>query len=311
MVLILSEEKDKSTNEVIRWLDYYGEKWVRINQEDILDVSFTENDIVLSMHDSTVKFSEIRSFWYRRGAFTFGNIPDDISDHFKKFLNEEHFHIKNYLYYLLHKKRSIGSIQTSVANKLINNDLAKRVNLKVPESYLLSCKSDLERILKKHKTITKVIAGNGFVNFDDSTSGVMYTTLIENTTGFPEKFAPSYFQEYIEKRYELRIFYLKEKFYAMAIFSQKDSRTRIDFRKYNRKNPNRNVPYLLPKNIEKKLLRLMELIKLDCASIDMLVSKNLDYYFLEVNPVGQFGMVSYPCHYKLEKRIAKYLIEND
>ena len=30
--------------------------------------------------------------------------------------------------------------------------------------------------------------------------------------------------------------------------------------------------------------------------------------FLEVNPVGQFGMVSLPCNYQLEKRIAQYLI---
>lgn len=311
MILILSEERDKSTNEVIQWLDYYGKKWIRINQEDRLDLSFTENDIVLNVNNKTVKFSAIKSFWYRRGFFNYEHKLNNISEHFKNFLNEESFHTKNYLYYLLDKKNSIGSIRTSIANKLISNDLAKRVNLKTPEFYLLSYKSDLERIIKKHKTITKVIAGNGFVNFDDKMSGVMYTTLIEDIHNFPEKFAPSYFQEYIEKRYELRIFYLKQKFYAMAIFSQKDSQTRVDFRKYNHTNPNRNVPYLLPKKIEKKLLQLMTLMKLDCASIDMIVNEHLDYYFLEVNPVGQFGMVSYPCNYNIEKRIADNLVRND
>lgn len=36
-----------------------------------------------------------------------------------------------------------------------------------------------------------------------------------------------------------------------------------------------------------------------------------NFYFLEINPVGQFGMVSGPCNYKIEKLIAKYIIENN
>lgn len=311
MVLILSEEKDRSTNEVIRWLDYYGEKWVRINQEDQLNIDFIKNDIILNINSKAVKFSAIKSFWYRRGMLNSTTLLNTISEHFKNFLNEENFHVRNYLYYLLNRKNSIGSIHTSVANKIITNDFAKESGLKTPDSYLISLKSELEKIIEKHKIITKVIAGNGFVNFDSTTSGVMYTTLIENTHGFPEKFAPSYFQEYIEKRYELRIFYLRKKFYAMAIFSQKDIQTKIDFRKYNRSNPNRNVPFTLPEETEEKLLRLMNFMRLNCASIDMLVNEKLDYYFLEVNPVGQFGMVSYPCNYKIEKQIAENLIKND
>ena len=311
MILILSEEKDKSTNDVIRWLDYFGEEWIRINQEDTLDLSFTEDDIIFSTKEKVVRFSVITSFWYRRGMFSSDVFPNAISEHFRNFLNEEDFHIKNYLYYLLNRKNSIGSIQTSVANKIITNNLADKVGLKVPEFYLINRKSDLEKIIKRGKTITKVIAGNGFVNFSSDISGIMYTTLIENTDNFPEKFAPSYFQRYIEKRYELRIFYLRGNFYTMAIFSQKDEQTKVDFRRYNHSNPNRNVPYLLPKGIEKKLLRLMTLMKLNCASIDMLVDKSLNYYFLEVNPVGQFGMVSYPCNYNIEKLIANNLIKND
>jgi len=46
---------------------------------------------------------------------------------------------------------------------------------------------------------------------------------------------------------------------------------------------------------------------LNSGSIDILVTPNNEYVFLEVNPVGQFGMVSQPCNYYLEKRIAERL----
>ena len=43
------------------------------------------------------------------------------------------------------------------------------------------------------------------------------------------------------------------------------------------------------------------------GSIDLLLDTENNYYFLEINPVGQFGMVSIPCNYNIEKKIAEYL----
>jgi hypothetical protein len=33
--------------------------------------------------------------------------------------------------------------------------------------------------------------------------------------------------------------------------------------------------------------------------------------FLEVNPVGQFGMVSRPCNYQLERKVAELLLRKE
>ena len=35
------------------------------------------------------------------------------------------------------------------------------------------------------------------------------------------------------------------------------------------------------------------------------------YIFLEINPVGQFGMLSQLCNFPIEFEIAKYLISKD
>ena len=43
----------------------------------------------------------------------------------------------------------------------------------------------------------------------------------------------------------------------------------------------------------------------------MIRASNGNYYFLEVNPVGQFGMTSIPCNYDLHEVVAKHLIQKD
>ena len=51
----------------------------------------------------------------------------------------------------------------------------------------------------------------------------------------------------------------------------------------------------------------MNLIGLNTGSIDMILTPEGDYYFLEVNPVGQFGMISHPCNFYLEEKVANFL----
>jgi len=114
--------------------------------------------------------------------------------------------------------------------------------------------------------------------------------------------------EYIEKRIEIRVFYLDGKCFSMAILSQCDETTSVDYRNYNVLNPNRNVPIILPKHIEISIDKLMRNLNLQTGSIDFILSSNEEFVFLEVNPIGQFLNVSHICNYCIEKEIAKYLI---
>ncbi|KAF2516652.1 ATP-grasp domain-containing protein [Flavobacterium foetidum] len=95
----------------------------------------------------------------------------------------------------------------------------------------------------------------------------------------------------------------------MAIFSQSNPQTRLDFRAYDWDNPNRFIPYQLPEHIEAKIEMLMKNLNLNTGSIDLIKSStNGDYYFLEVNPSGQFGMTAFPCNFPLHKIVAENLI---
>ena len=125
----------------------------------------------------------------------------------------------------------------------------------------------------------------------------------------PEKFFPSLFQEEIIKEYELRSFYLDGRFYSMAIFSQNNKKTKVDFRNYDLKHPNRTVPYKLCEIVQERLKKTFTELKLKTGSADLIKGKDGEYYFLEINPVGQFTQVSMPCNYQLEKKIAEFIIE--
>ena len=96
--------------------------------------------------------------------------------------------------------------------------------------------------------------------------------------------------------------------YSMAILSQLDPQTSIDFRNYNMTKPNRTVPFKLPTQVESKLIELMTALSQQTGSIDMVVTDEKEFVFLEVNPVGQYGMVSYPCNYDLNVKMAEYLV---
>jgi len=97
----------------------------------------------------------------------------------------------------------------------------------------------------------------------------------------------------------------------MAIFSTLDKQTEVDFRIYNEKKPNRNTPFNLPEDIQKKIVILMESVGLITGSLDLILTNKNEFVFLEINHAGQFGMVSFPCNYYLEEVIAKELIGFD
>lgn len=307
MILILSEPFDTSTTDVIEWLDFYNKKYVRVNANDPIEIEFHGNDVVFKIDTISFKLSEIKSFWFRRGRFSFSNDYDTSISQFENFQQNELDKIIQLVYYKLNIIKHLNSIKNADVNKLIVNEVARKLDIKTPNDFIFSEFESIKEHFDNSKQtfITKPIS-SPMQSFDDFTI-FNYAKLIDLEKVKAEKFLPSLVQNYIEKKYELRIFYLDGEFYTMAIFSQKDNQTAVDFRDYNYNKPNRTVPFKLPITIENKLDALMKELDLNSGSIDMIITPDNEYVFLEVNPVGQFGMTSYPCHYNLEKKIAQYL----
>lgn len=321
MILIISESTDISTINVIDWLSNSVDKKkiIRINSDDKVKIRmYNLNGFELNIFDGiNIYYGDISGFWYRRGGLNMDIKIDEIltkSDslflNFQEHINNEMTSLIISIYNDLTKNLgvSIGNFLTGSVNKILTLKRAMKNRISVPDTLITTDKQELLSFFNKHNQniITKSISQNIHVE-EGNTIIAAYTEEITNIDSVPDSFEISLFQQKIDKKYELRIFYLKGDFYAMAIFSQLDNQTKVDFRKYNDQKPNRTVPFKLPNDIKNKLKNLMDECKLDTGSIDMIVDQNNNYYFLEVNPVGQFGMVSYPCNYNLEKKIANLL----
>jgi len=326
MILILSIKGDYSTYEVCEWLRKLGKKFIRINGDSDNDVKFihhdiSSNELILSVCGKELNILDVTSVWYRRSGLTKNMLDINVAA-FKKnvvFPERPNQHVKHHhsetkilldlVYYHLEKRNMINSYFNASLNKLIVLDIAKNNGLQVPLSYIVTTKTRLVELLAFHGSLITKALSEGVYLFTENYAYYSYTERLtpNRIKDFPETFFPSLAQVEIKKKYELRIFYLEGKCYPMAIFSQRDTQTQVDFRKYNLEKPNRSVPYSLPMDVQVKIHGLMADMKLNSGSIDMVVDKQNNYFFLEVNPVGQFSMTSRPCNYFLDKRIAEIL----
>ncbi len=300
MILIISQNHEITTTEVIRWLLKMGKSFIRVHEDEVFDIKIKERRIYIESLRNCFFIDEITSVWYRRGGLKFNRIryENEAIDHN---MNEYQHWLEDYVIKTLESRKHINKESNSDVNKLLVLEEAQKIGLDTPPYFLADTTDDI--IL--HKTIIKTIGGNPRMeNILKGFSGMMYTSVVQKPED--EKFFITFFQEKIEKDFEIRSFYLNGKIWSVAIFSQNDDQTKIDFRKYNNKKPNRKVPYNLPKDIEQKIHLLMKSLDLNCGSIDFIKSGSA-YYFLEVNTVGQFLGMSVICNYLLEKEIADYL----
>ncbi|MDE5430340.1 grasp-with-spasm system ATP-grasp peptide maturase [Elizabethkingia meningoseptica] len=299
MILIVSNNKETTTTEVTKWLSVMGKKYIRIHENEIFEIKVFKKRIFLGSVYNSFFLDDISSVWFRRGRLRFKRLlykNAAVNIH----MNEVQYWLEDYIVKNLESKKAINK-NDNLLNKLFVLEKAKETGLNIPPYFLAENTEEVEL----SKTITKTIAGNSVLeNISEAADAIMYTSLIEEKE--KNSFFINLFQEKIEKDFEIRSFYLNGKIWSIAILSQNDEQTRIDYRKYNSKIPNRNIAYKLPKEIEDKVDRLMKILDLNCGSIDFIKSGNM-FYFLEINPSGQFLGLSITCNYNLEKEIASYL----
>lgn len=322
MIGILSKsELEQSTDEVINWIHSRNRKWVRFNGDDRETMVKLFNECLNSKGKLTNVFSQINVVWARRwnnnGQLNLASSGECFGCNNKTELNRhlkaEQGRLSFFLFEQLKEKKWLSDPKKLNLNKLIVLNLAQKVGLNIPKSIICTEKKELTKFLDEHQEIiSKCISDSPRYTIGTSFHSLktipVDSEFIEN---LPETFFPSFFQKEIKKEFEIRVFFLDGDFYSMAIFSQRNSKTRLDFRNYDTESPNRFVPYKLPKNQCDKIEKLMAELELKTGSIDLVKSTDGEYYFLEINPVGQFGMVSIPCNYYLEKKIADYLIRED
>jgi len=323
IVVISTERLEESTHAVTRWIATLGGDCVRINGEDLsrerfsIQIGQDADQAEIRLDDRVVRPAEVGVVWYRRGGLAVPDLDglDDPELHreVREHLRAEMKAVRESFYDALGHAYWLSRPETRDLNKTAQLRVAVRCGLLVPETLVTSERTLLLDFVARHPAAIVKSAGGGRFFRKGEVSYGPYTAELtrEHIASLAPRTFPVLVQEAVPKAYEIRTFYLDGTCYSMAIFSQADPQTRVDFRRYNLDHPNRTVPYRLPETIEARIRETMDALGLVTGSLDLIRRPDGGFVFLEVNPVGQFGMVSGPCHYQLERRIAEFLIDKD
>lgn len=96
------------------------------------------------------------------------------------------------------------------------------------------------------------------------------------------------FQEYVPKQFELRITVIGTRVFAVEIHSQDVESMQIDWRVDDIRKVKHRI-HDLPGEVEAKCREFLCRFGLSYAAIDMIVTPEGRYIFLEANPSGQYG----------------------
>jgi hypothetical protein len=302
-VLIISNSSDSTVNQVIDWLEFFECNFRRQNIDEI----FQENKLTKEItNQNYISFArDFKSFWFRNAPIYFvkNRNKKSLLNNINSFIDFELFSICSAFFNGDKNKYFLSRYDTKILNKIHVLSMANEFNILVPDSIVTNDKDDLLKFSYIHSNlITKSIGENISFSYKEKYFA-QYVAMIDNQNinDLPNKFLPTFFQRKIEKEFDIRIFFIEDKWFSIAVFSES-----LDMREDYTNH--RYIPMTLPENILKKLVKLVKKLNLNTGSIDMIKEKNTSlYYFLEVNPNGQIGIFSKFCNVPLEKMIAQKL----
>lgn len=311
MILILSNQTDQSTNRVIDWIVYKGYRFERINSDDLY---FFNNFFTIEMNsDAKIIFKEpdynIKTVWLRRWfnlSLNFNSSNDKDENNLQRAvnisLNEEFQSLSQFFFKHFANKKWLTNPETFWINKLHVLKMAQNCGFNIPNTIVTNKKEQIDLFLEKYyRIITKPISEVIMFSYKEN----LYSSLTREITKVEldtlDEIPMSLFQELLDIDYEIRTFYLDGKCFSMAMYSSHK------FTVYDTKFI-RHTAFTFPLEFEFKIVELMTKLNLTTGSLDFIKTKGGKFIFLEINPVGQFSQVSYPCNYFIEEKIANFLI---
>ncbi|MET8046496.1 MULTISPECIES: MvdC/MvdD family ATP grasp protein [unclassified Streptosporangium] len=201
------------------------------------------------------------------------------------------------------------SVLMHAQNKLVNLAAGARLGFTVPETTFTNDPEGLAEAWAE--TEGRLIAKEvEFVPYQlDGRGHSFYTTPLTRrhlTSRHRLAHAPVILQPRIEKATELRITVVGEQVFTVEIHSQGSRMTREDFRHYEG-NFTEYAVHDLPKDVERRCVELVRSLNLAFGCIDVIVTPEGEYVYLELNPNGQWGWLEEFTDLRISDAVADWL----
>ncbi|MDQ0593255.1 MvdD family ATP-grasp ribosomal peptide maturase [Chryseobacterium ginsenosidimutans] len=298
-ILIITHTGDNfSIEKVTEYIDKNNCEVIRFDVDDYplknkLSTSFQDGEwiTILETPEKKHRLDDIAAVWYRR-AYNIGNGLKEELDN--KFYGAAMGEIRNTLFGFLESIDAYSLGKPSVYRRLDSKEeqlkIADKIGLRIPETCLTNNPEEAKKFILKHQNVVAKMQ-TGFAIYEDGVESVVFTNVI-NEEKLEELdtllYCPMQFQKKIEKKKELRVTIVGRDVYAFEIDSQQSEAAKIDWRKDGVNLIDKWIPTELPTDVEAKLLELLDVYHVDYGAIDIIVSPEDEYYFIEINAAGEF-----------------------
>lgn len=297
----------------------------RLNTEDLmLDYTFswkqTDNDLPqLKIEDKSngknILNTEILSVWYRK---------PDVPLNLPYFVNEEvdrhnKVEARQFFIYLMHYLSDIYSIGNHLYDKranskMVQSRLAVKLGMTVADTCFTNNKEEAINFANRYPYIAiKSLHDHWMKNEDGKVYDLMTQKVSSNLLSDQPREAfeqsPLFLQQYIQKKYELRITVMGPYIFTCKLHSQllTESTGAIDWRQgyeYGLKHEIIDTPQELASFCKKYLRNL----NLNFGCFDFIVTPKDEYIFLECNPNGQWGWIEDECKIPMSEALIDCLL---
>lgn len=318
MIVIVTNRQDYTADFLILELQRRQADYLRFNTEDFpqqIQVVWQISDVGLEGYflfpKGRMEFKDIRSVWYRRpvSPLPSAEIEDPAAIEFA----------------LTESQVSLDGIWRTLDCFWVSHpDNLRRAELKL---YQLKTAAEVGFLLWPTILTNIPEAAQAFYRLQNG--GIIYkplrrgrlvrdekVSLIYTNPIAPDevgelsrvKYAPSLLQRYVPKRVELRVTVIGKKVFAVEIHSQDYADTHHDWRRGDTSEL-LHKPHSLPSDIESKCRTLVEALGLAFGAIDLVLTPEDEYVFLEINPNGQWAWIQQLCpEIPLRETLADLLI---
>lgn len=312
-VLLVTTSSDLSADLVIITLRKFRTRVLRWNLEDFplsANASWSpDGKLRLIVQGREFAIEEFKSAWYRRSATP--RLPDELQRNgAESFVTGE---IDAFLSGLWKTSpwfwvNPPNRVQIA-ENKLRQLASARALGFAIPTTLVTNDRKEARRFLRRFPLAIAKSISRSAIELDGSHCAV-FTRPLSRSDVIGERalrISPCIFQEMIPKRADIRATVVGSKIFTAAIMCRDPHPPEVDWRALE----SRSLIYKrheLPRAIADRCHLLMQELGLVYGCFDFILTPEGRYYFLEINPSGQWGWIEHELGFKITDEIAHLLI---
>ncbi|PPC94859.1 MAG: hypothetical protein CTY33_02940 [Methylotenera sp.] len=295
-VLIITNEEDVTTDFIILELKRRGIPYFRLNSETLPNSKFEFDPLIgrdsfkISFEGKSIQLKNVGAAYYRRPGTPVPLI--DIScDSAFYYCETEWLSLLKALYSLIDEKWFNSPSRIDAAeNKPLQLLRAAALGFRIPETRITN-HLEYAKTIQAPSLIGKPLK-NSLIEGNDS-PGIIFTSTLPPLDDLGEhevRLSPVIFQTQIEKKFDVRVTVVREQIFAAAIHSQCNDATKVDWRASQNEVLEHTVVDI-PDEIKVLCVAITKQFGLKFSAIDLILDVDDDWWFLEINPNGQWAWI--------------------